>query len=570
MEAIVAIIDSGCEEKENMLHYKVVKNEKEGFEVIQEPGDSCGHGSNVAEIIRKLNPDVKILSLAVIESDYSCENEKLLFALEWLAEQVKCDIINISLGIIELGNKEIQRMEFVCKRLLEKGSIILSAYMNEGAISYPACLPYVIGVDMTSALPSINDYIYNVGSCVDVIGKKGLYRGRWDKQHHDILEGTSYVTARLTGMISKWYDSEQWGEEYVREKLKEGAYKVNSFITEHSEWKIEEDAAKVKNLRSAVFPLNKEIQTMLVAGDIENGIKIEIVFDIRENRKVGKKIGDIMLYCNETYKDLVVQNIEQFVELNDIDLFVLGHIEELEGISGRNYTSTIIKICKEKNIPVYSFSDIRYRIKYDNIMIPMIEKEEIPQGRYGKLWSLKTPVLGVFGTGSKEGKFTLQLKLREKFAQEGYEINHLGTEPSSLLCGCDYVFPMGYMSTLNLEVYDTVTLLNEIMHRMDIQDRDLLLVGGQAGCINYLPWNFKYQNIPQSLFLIGTNPDAVILCVNMEDETEVIVKTIQMIESINMDCTVIDLVAFPEVRKLIYGNMIITRHYKKEDWDKMV
>ena len=84
------------------------------------------------------------------------------------------------------------------------------------------------------------------------------------------------------------------------------------------------------------------------------------------------------------------------------------------------------------------------------VYFPDILRENIPQNYFGKLYSIGKPVLMISGTGSQQGKFSLQLKLRDRFKQEGYRVGQLGTEPSSLLFGMDEVFPCGYGSKVKL------------------------------------------------------------------------------------------------------------------------
>lgn len=56
--------------------------------------------------------------------------------------------------------------------------------------------------------------------------------------------------------------------------------------------------------------------------------------------------------------------------------------------------------------------------------------------------------------------------------------------------------------------------------------------------------NLSQYNISQYLFLLGTQPDAVILCINPYDELDFVLRTVQFIES-SVNCKVISLVAFP-------------------------
>lgn len=69
------------------------------------------------------------------------------------------------------------------------------------------------------------------------------------------------------------------------------------------------------------------------------------------------------------------------------------------------------------------------------VYFPKIANQIFPRNQFGKLYLVNKPVICVAGTSSSQGKFSLQLSLREKFISAGYRIGQLGTEPTSLLFG---------------------------------------------------------------------------------------------------------------------------------------
>jgi uncharacterized NAD-dependent epimerase/dehydratase family protein len=104
----------------------------------------------------------------------------------------------------------------------------------------------------------------------------------------------------------------------------------------------------------------------------------------------------------------------------------------------------------------------------------------------GKMYTLKTPVLGIFGTSKQQGKFTLQLQLRRRFIRDGYSIGQLGSEPESLLFGMDYVYPFGYRTTVDIDNLKSIEYLNYCMAQMDQNDHDMLIAGSQSGTLPVL------------------------------------------------------------------------------------
>ena len=166
----------------------------------------------------------------------------------------------------------------------------------------------------------------------------------------------------------------------------------------------------------------------------------------------------------------------------------------------------------------------------------------MPVDRSGKLYRISKPVIGVFGTSSSQGKFSLQLILREKFLMDGYQGGQIGSEPQSLLFGFDYVYPMGYGSSVFIKGMECVRYLNSLLKKLE--SNDIILVGSQSGTVPYDYGNTAQYNLPQSLFLLGTLPDIVCLCINIFDEIDYIKRTISYIESVS-NSEVIALVLFP-------------------------
>ena len=66
---------------------------------------------------------------------------------------------------------------------------------------------------------------------------------------------------------------------------------------------------------------------------------------------------------------------------------------------------------------VVAFDDLRIvetGLPMDKVYCPVVRKEHMPGNRFGKLYRCPKPVLGIFGTSSRQGKFTLQLYLRKE------------------------------------------------------------------------------------------------------------------------------------------------------------
>jgi uncharacterized NAD-dependent epimerase/dehydratase family protein len=182
-----------------------------------------------------------------------------------------------------------------------------------------------------------------------------------------------------------------------------------------------------------------------------------------------------------------------------------------------------------------------------------IEKRHIPVNQLGKLWRIATPVLSVLGTRSMQGKFTLQNLIKQELVARKYHLECLSTEPTGHLWGNRFVYPCGHNHDVHISMDESISAVNYIMHNLDMQNPDMILVGGQSGTIPYDMSNMAYSTLMQIAFLFGVCSDAVILCVSADDEISYIQRTIQFIEAA-IDTKVIAISVFPiYVEPFIFG-----------------
>lgn len=139
--------------------------------------------------------------------------------------------------------------------------------------------------------------------------------------------------------------------------------------------------------------------------------------------------------------------------------------------------------------------------------------ENVPEKK-----AFDTPVLGVFGTSSQQGKFTLQLALRYELQKRGYKVGQIGTEHQSGCFGIDFTFPSGYGldKSLQIPMDFHIPLLRRVISEMDKSNYDLIIVGAQSGLLN--PDPYYYGNLYSEIFCSAVIPDRVILIYSKHDE----------------------------------------------------
>jgi len=98
----VCVVDSGVERDHPLVgevqgSYVVLKGE-DGIRVEPtDTGDTCGHGTACAGIIRRTAPDCELYSVRVLGERFSGTGDVLLAGLRWAVEQ-GFDVVNLSLS----------------------------------------------------------------------------------------------------------------------------------------------------------------------------------------------------------------------------------------------------------------------------------------------------------------------------------------------------------------------------------------------------------------------------------------------------------------------------------------
>lgn len=540
----IAIIDSGLP-----CNY-TYNNTVNGFSVVQDTNidssyriikDNCedeiGHGTAIVTIFDKFTCGNIIDMYKIFSESFETCEEKLLSALYHIESEQYYDLIHISSGIIQPDN--YNALYTVCENIAQRGTFIISAYDNEGAISYPAAFPFVIGVDMSNNRLKHNEFEYVENSIVNVRGSSSYHRVLWKDKQTLLVQGASFSSVYVSLK--------------VLELIKEGVTSYDCLLYQLSKCakkkfcappKIDYETGFISAIKRAiVFPFNKENHSLLRYRTLLS-FQVYGVYDSKYSFNVGKRVCDLQpdIRCDE-----IINDIESVDWNDDFDTVILGHVGLLSEISGINYKEKIISKCCLHNKRIVSYDLISEGCPVKNYT-PYISESMVPSNRFGKLRQISIPVLGIWGTSSQQGKFTLQLKIRDELNRCGYKVGWLSTEPQGSLFLAERVYPIGYSSTVFISDMSAVLLLNEFMWDIERENCDLIIVGSQSGTIPYTTTNLASYPIYQNDILYATQPDYVLLCINPYDEYEYIYRTIKYIEGA-IDTKVVGLVLFPNVLK---------------------
>ena len=539
----IAIIDSGTKDYENITkgyNFRV----KGDNEIIIENNfhDTYGHGTAVYSIIKKNNEECNYYIFKVIDQNDTIDEKIICTALEYIFNNLDIDIINMSLGTVSLSD---DRMYNICKRLYDKGVILVSAFDNEGAISYPAAFDCVIGVDGSDLCRKVDDFIFYEDKILNVAAKGGMQRVKLCEPDNIIVKGSSFACAHATNKIVNIYKNGIKSFEEILEYFKSIAIQIIAYEEK------EEKVFEYKIDRAVIFPFNKEMHNFVRYPELLD-FKVMEVYDTKYSSNVGRKTTDVMI--DKSVKEYCIKNIDD-IKWDLFDTLVIGHTEKLLSYIGKeNIVDSLIKEAINRGKNIYSFDRIdKAEYKNDNIYFPAVIDKYLPPLREGKLFYINKPVFGIFGTSSKQGKFTLQLELRKRLIDEGYQVGQLGTEPNALLFGLDCVYPVGYNRMVCLDEEEQIRYLNYKMNEI-ADGNDLIIVGSQSGTVPYEYKNTSYYTYEQVNFLMATNPDAVVLCINYYDEINYIRRSINVIEQLG-ECKVLGLVVFPMIPEQTWKGM---------------
>lgn len=538
----IAVIDSGLQKKQEDICDNIYNWIDEGDNI-----DYIGHGSAIIYLIHKYcNAQIEVHK--IINRKEDVDEEKLINVLEFLYKNSLPDIINISMGITISEHKN--KLERICKKLSEKGTIIVSAFANDGSISYPAAFECVIGVDTSLRCRNIHEYEYVDSDIVNIRGFGGEQRLPVKEGKYEIVSGTSFVAPLISAKIANWLSGKKLDILEIKEKLSKDAIYIYKKSRENKYRKYKSDMQK-----AILFPFNKEIYPIVSNQDLLQ-FTILKVCDIKNFGMVGKRISEIL--CISEGKDFIIENIERINWNDDFDTVILGHTREINNALHFDFFNMILNKCIKYKKRVYSFEGLKNNLFCSNDIIryPFIQRDAIPKNRFGKLFSIACPVIGVFGTSSRQGKFTMQLKLRRNFLKENYNVKQLGTEPSSYLFGMECTYPMGYDGDHLLNGNNAIAYINNCLNEIVDEKTDVLIVGGQSQTTAYAGTNLNLFSLENLYLLLASQPDIVVLCVNSYDEDDYVLRTIKYIEGA-IDTKIVAIVISPFVQ--IFNSELIRR-----------
>lgn len=533
----ICVIDSGYRKDdpniraEQIEHAWTVQPCGDGFTVTEGAEDEAGHGTAILTILQQGSSENVYTILKIFDAEPACEEERLLFALRYVSEHIACDFLNLSLGITACTKKK--ELFELCRRLSDRNTIIVSAFDHSGAVSYPAAFPCVIGVDDHEVCKSRNDIAYVEDSMVNVFAFGRAQRISRFFTQYMYVSGSSVACAHITRALSS-------ADVRSPAEALDALYQMANFVFRKNAVRpAAPPASIIRDIKKAiVFPYSKEMHSV-VRFDSLLSFSIAGVYDSPLSGNVGRKV-----LSDDGEREYTIRSWKEIPWESDFDTVILGHLGEYSAVTREDWLCKALLAAKEYQKRVYCFDESpAIPPELSDVSVDWPHRDFLSD-RFGKLYEITCPVLGIFGTGSKQGKMTLQLILRKLFLSNGYRVGQIGSEPSSLLFGMDDVFPFGYNEKFSLNGTDLIEAVNDSLNRIQDKGVDLIIAGCQSGTVPYSLMNIRYATCRQLDFLFGLHPDRVVLCANLFDDLEYIDRTVRSIEAL-VPCKVIAVVLFP-------------------------
>ena len=141
----VAVIDDGIHESMDSVFARINKSYVEKGRLYQgtaAPVQPFSHGSICAAVIASKETDMELYDIRIFE-DGSAEMEDLVTALEYCISS-GVQVINLSCG--SLNYLEYKKVKHTLNKLHRRNVMVVSAFSNQGIMSFPACCRGVFGV----------------------------------------------------------------------------------------------------------------------------------------------------------------------------------------------------------------------------------------------------------------------------------------------------------------------------------------------------------------------------------------------------------------------------------------
>ncbi len=202
----VAVIDSGIDADhpavgERIGGYVAITDGPLGLLHDTEPhGDSYGHGTACAGIIRSLASECELYSVKVLGSRLTGRGTTFAAGIEWAVEN-GMDVANVSMGTTK--KNFFGALHSLADRAYFKNTMLVTAANNMPVPSFPSLYASVISVASHETTHDPYLFYYNPSPPVE-FGAPGIdVRVAWAEGGWITATGNSFAAPHVTGIVAK-------------------------------------------------------------------------------------------------------------------------------------------------------------------------------------------------------------------------------------------------------------------------------------------------------------------------------------------------------------------------------
>ena len=575
----IAIIDSGV--KKELFHDINLKQVRcYDNQVIEEkPRDYYGHGTAVVSCIYDKYPSFEFISICPGvndkgEIDYVIEACDMANAIKYAVDQ-NVDVINVSMGTTDFSNRQF--VDEAVKLAYDANVFLVASAPNENkpALPWACCGAIKVRERKGNGYKILSDY--DCFEMKNIIIQCQLFKVMNNEGKRIFAHGNSYsavwITIELIKLILK--DKAKKSIESMCEKLSENLSLSDVQEIVRKRFEVVEKMDELENIsyegkRLILYSWTKEMHS-IVRESYHNNYKIVGVVDYIKKGHVGKDIGKLSNV--EEYGVVISSSLNDISQ--DADVLVIGYVDHIEEKAFEFNLDYILKNnIEHRRLEVFSFTPVSYEweLKYKKEDIILRTPFKFNYDNSEKLFKhvhsfipIKKPVLGIFGTSSKQGKLTLQNSMRHEFYRQNINCYHFSTEHQASILGANMTFADGYQNNLTIEVdlKTKIRVLKSLMVYIDnTSNADIILVGGQSWVI---PYDIKQQTFMRyAVFLEAIQADCSILVINpLFDAVDYVRDTLSVLKSL-YKCKILA-IAFSDYTPYLINNRIKYKHLTNEE-----
>lgn len=514
--------------------------------------DDFGHGTACAGIVRKRAEACELLAVKVSSGTDPISPQVLAAGIDWATEH-GADVINVSAGTT--GADGAVALTEPCARAAAKGVVIVASESNDGQTSWPAALKGVLAVGGEATERDVYAYRCDSQEPRRLAAYGGYQKVAWLKPRFLFISGVSFAAARISAIVALVleHDRRLVHTDLLRVLRYNSANQASKAWSELTGEALPYPAPRAIDWirRAAIYPYSKEMHSLVRFRHLLP-FQLVGVADAVARGWVGKDAGTVI---NAASTGLIVTS--QLEEaLAQADTLILGFTTRLGELQGRNLGADLAERAFALGKNVYSFEPLgvadagslllraaRQGLQFAWPGVGDLDLEELRRAGRTPVSLASTPILGVFGTSPSQGKFTLQLVLKERLQALGLNVGQIGSEHQSRLFGMDDCFPIGHLNNVSLQGKYWREYFNLQYQRIARERKpDMIIVGSQGGVVPYSltdtrgPGSLTFMNL---LYAMAVRADSCILVVNHLDKPQFVKDTIDALRIVGKCRTIL-------------------------------